>query len=178
MGLKLPPEFVNTPAHDVFNMTMPDAVYRTLAVLHGLAWQTKGERTPPTTVLELAVLRKMKERQMYAHLRLLKELKRIRVEHLGHGRLVIYPLRWEPDAALSPDDPSSLTEAEVALLADETETPPDPDVRSPGEITAKNCSSTAINYSTAKNCSEHVFKHVVVDSTETESKQQHGQHVT
>ena len=74
MGLKLPPEFVNTPAHDVFNMGMPDAVYRTLAVLHGLAWQTKGERTPPTTVLELAVLRKMKERQMYAHLRLLKEL--------------------------------------------------------------------------------------------------------
>ena len=179
MGLKLPPEFVNTPAHDVFNMTMPDAVYRTLAVLHGLAWQTKGERTPSTTVLELAVLRKMKERQMYTHLRLLKELKRIRVEHLGHGRLVIYPLRWEPDAALSPDDPSSLTEAELALLADETETPPEPEARSPGEITAKNCSDTAINYITAKNCSKHVLKHVVdSDSVKSESKQQHDSEVT
>jgi hypothetical protein len=180
MGLKLPPEFVNTPAHDVFNMALPDSVYRTLAVLHGLAWQTKGERTPPTTVLELAALRNLKERQMYTHLRTLKELKRIRVDNLGHGRLVIYPLRWEPDAALSSDDQSTLTEAELALLADESETPPEPEARSPGEVTAKNCSTTAKNYSTAKNCSEHVVKHVVdADSDDSESKQQqHDSHVT
>jgi hypothetical protein len=179
MGLKLPPEFVNTPARDVFNMELPDSVYRTLAVLHGLAWQTKGERTPPTTVMELAAVRNLKERQMYTHLRTLKELKRIRVENLGHGRIVIYPLRWEPDAALSPDEQSTLTEAELALLSDEAEEPPEPEARSPGEVTAKNCSTTAENYSTAKNCSEHVVKHVVdSDSIESESKQQHDSHVT
>jgi hypothetical protein len=171
MGLKLPPQFVNTPAADVFNMDLPDPVYRTLAVLHGLAWQTKGERTPPTTVLELATLRGLQERQMYNHLRALKELRRIRVENLGQGRIVIYPLRWEPGTALPPDEASSLTEAEIAELT-ETDKPP-------GQITAKNCSSTATNYSTAKNCSK---QHVVVDSDSTESesdsdsKQQHEQH--
>lgn len=166
MGLKLPPEFVNTPACDVFNVELPDSVYRTLAVLHGLAWQTKGERTPPTTVLELATLRGLHERQMYNHLRKLKEMCRIRVNNLGRGRIVIYPLRWEPGAALPMDEQSSLTEVEIAQLTDE-EGPPD-------EVTAKNYSKGA------KNCD----KHVVVDSSlndsdsKFESKQQHGRHVT
>lgn len=179
MGLKLPPEFVNTPAHDVFNMALPDSVYRTQAVLHGLAWQTRGERTPPTTVRELAELRHLKERQMYTHLRTLKELQRIRVENLGHGRIVIYPLRWEPGAALSTDEPSTLTEADLALLADEVEEPPEPEARSPGEVTANNCSNPAENCSTANNCSKHVFKHVVdSDSHDSDSKQQHDSYVT
>lgn len=178
MGLKLPPEFVNTPAHDVFDMELPDSVYRTQTVMHGLAWQTKGERTPSTTVLELAALRNLKERQMYNHLRTLKRLKRIRVDNLGRGRIVIYPLRWEPGAALSTDEQSTLNEVDLALLADEAETPPEPEARSPGEVTAKNCSSTAKNYSTAKNCSKHVVKHVV-DSDDSESKQQqHDSYVT
>lgn len=167
MDLKLPPEFVNTPAYDVFNVDLPDSVYRTLAVLHGLAWQTKGERTPPTTVLELATLRGLQERQMYNHLRKLKEMRRIRVNNLGRGRIVIYPLRWEPGAALPMDEKSSLTEVEIAQLTDED--------GPPGEVTAKNCSSAA------KNCSKHVVDSSLNNSdsdSESQSKQQHDQHGT
>jgi hypothetical protein len=153
MGLKLPPAYVNTPAWDVYNLALPDSIFRTLAMLHGLAWQTKGEHTPPTTILELATLRGLRERQMYTHLGQLKALHRIRVENLGRGLIVIYPLRWEPGTALPSDDQSSLTEAEIAELT-ETDKPP-------GQITAKNCSSTA------KNCSK---QHVVVDSDSTDSE--------
>jgi hypothetical protein len=132
MGLKLPPAFVNTPAYDVFNMDLSDSVYRTLAVLHGLAWQTRGERTPPTTVAELAALRGLRERQMYTHLRTLKKLRRIRVDKLGHGLMVIYPLRWESGAALPTAVPSTLTEVEPTQLTGEDEPA--------SEITAINCS--------------------------------------
>lgn len=103
MTLKLPPRFVNMPAGTVFDAHLPDALFRTLAQLHGLAWQTKGERTPPATVAEFARLRGLKERRMYDHLRELKEQGFIRVENLGHNRIVIFPLRWEPGAALPVD---------------------------------------------------------------------------
>jgi hypothetical protein len=166
MSLKLPPQFVNLSVYDVFNLELPDAVYRTLAVLHGLAWQTRGERTPPTTVLELAALRGLQERQMYNHLRKLKELGRIRVDNLGHGQIVIYPVRWERGATLPLAEQSTLTGAELACLAGEEEVQLEPDERPPaGESTAKNCSN--------------MFKqHVVVDSVlhhdiDSEYEQQH-----
>ena len=123
MSLKPPPRYANVPAHDLFDPHLPDPLFRTLAQLHGLAWQTKGERTPPATVLELAALRGLKERQMYNHLRELKARRRIRVENLGHGRIVIYPLRWEPGAALPTDERSSLTPADLAALADPSASP-------------------------------------------------------
>jgi hypothetical protein len=171
MGLKLPPAFVNTPAYDVFNMDLSDSVYRTLAVLHGLAWQTRGERTPPTTVAELAALRGLRERQMYTHLRTLKKLRRIRVDKLGHGLMVIYPLRWESGAALPTAVPSTLTEVEPTQLTGEDEPaseitaincskndddePGWDDPRPPPghdrPMTAKNCNTTAINCSKTLN---------------------------
>jgi hypothetical protein len=64
--------------------------------LHGLAWKTKGEKTPPATVKELAGVRGLEERQMYRHLKALKG-KWIRIDNLGDYRIVVYPLRWEND---------------------------------------------------------------------------------
>lgn len=199
MALTVPPQYINTPAPAVLDPTIPDSVYRTLALLHGLAWKTKGEKTPPATVLELAQVRGLKERQMYTHLAALKG-RWIRIDNLGDHRIVVYPLRWENDTGAALPEESELTEEEIAALADEDDSDP----------TAKNYSSTAKNYSragpegeptaknysgeeekgsstakncsgegeksgpTAKNCSPMFLKHdhVVVDSV-NESKQQH-----
>lgn len=197
--LKLPPKFVNVPAQALFDTDLPDSVKVTLGQLHGLAWETKGESTPPATVLELAEVRGLKERQMYTHLKALKDGKWIRVESVGDGRIIIHPLRWEPAAALAPDDESEITPEELAALADEApladKTPEVTAINcSEGEVglslppgsTAINCSadpegggSTAINCSengqrpgvAAKNCSDmHVLKHVVVDSDSFENE--------
>lgn len=167
MAIKLPPKFTNVPAQDLFDTELPDSVFRTLAQIHGLAWQTRGEHTPPTTVLELAALRGLKERQMYNHLRQLKAHRRIRVENLGHGRIVIYPLRRVEDPGAALPATTSLTEAELAALSDE----PGPAANGPPDAasTAKNCSGTAIERS----------QHVVVDhfdSDATDSQQQHADH--
>lgn len=171
--LKLPPKFVNVPAPALFDLDLPDSVKVTLSQLHGLAWETKGERTPPATVLELAEVRGLKERQMYTHLKALKDGNFIRVQSVGDGRIVIHPLRWEPAAALATDDESEITEDELAALLDGTP-----------ESTAKNCSKEegflgSPPGATAINCSDmHVLKHVVVDSDSSlsdkkEQKQQH-----
>ena len=92
--LKPPPRYANLPASFLFDRDLPDPIFRSLAQLHGLAWQTKGERTPPATVLELATLRGLKERRMYDHLReLFKERHLIRIENLGDGRsLNFFPI--------------------------------------------------------------------------------------
>ncbi len=123
MALKPPPKYANMPAGDLFDRGLPDGVFRTLAQLHALAWQNRGEQTPPATVLELARLRGLKERQMYNHLRELKKRGRIRVEHLGDGRIIIYPLRWDLGAALPADEQSSITESELAELIEEAALP-------------------------------------------------------
>jgi hypothetical protein len=92
MTLRLPPKFVNVPARDVFG-DMPDPLFRTLIQLHGLGWETpKGQpvRTPPASVLDLAAVRKVTERQMYTHLKDLKVRGRIQIEHLGRNQIVVY----------------------------------------------------------------------------------------
>jgi hypothetical protein len=117
MTLRLPPKFVNVPALDVCG-DMPDPLFRTLIQLHGLGWETpKGQpvRTPPATVLELAEVRGVTERQMYRYLKDLKVRGRIKIEHLGHNRFVIYPQGWKIDD--SPSDDGCLTEEELADLA-------------------------------------------------------------
>lgn len=131
MKLRPPPHYANIPAKLLFDPEMPDPIFRTLAQLHGLAWQSKGEQTPPATVLELATMRGLKERRMYDHLRELRDAGLIRVENLGDGRIVVHPLRWAGDAgaALSV---TSLSPAELEELATIPKNP-----------TAKDCSSTA-----------------------------------
>jgi hypothetical protein len=117
MTLRLPPRFVNVPARDVFG-DMPDPLFRTLIQLHGLGWETpKGQpvRTPPATVLDLAAVRKVTERQMYTHLKDLKARGRIQIEHLGRNQIVVYLQGWKIDD--SPPDEGSVTEAELAALA-------------------------------------------------------------
>jgi hypothetical protein len=130
MKLQPPPHYANIPAGLLFDQDLPDSIFRTLAQLHGLAWRSKGERTPPATVLELATLRGLKERRMYDHLRELKDAGLIRVENLGDGRIVIHPLRWAGDAG-AVLSVTSLTPAELEELA------------IPKEPTAKLCSTTA-----------------------------------
>jgi hypothetical protein len=117
MTLKIPPKFVNVPARDVYG-DMPDALLRTLIQLHGLGWETpKGQpvRTPAATVLELAKVRGVTERQMYTHLKDLKERGRVKIEHLGHNQIIIYLQGWQLDNGSS--DGGSVTEAELAALA-------------------------------------------------------------
>lgn len=127
MRLNPPPHYANIPSSLLFDLDLPDPIFRTAAILHALAWRSKGEMTPPATVLELASLRGLKERRMYDHLRQLKDAGLIRVENLGDGRIVIHPLRWVGDAgaALSVSD---LTQADLEELC---------------QSTAKDCSSTA-----------------------------------
>jgi hypothetical protein len=117
MTLKIPPKFVNVPARDVYG-DMPDALLRTLIQLHGLGWETpKGQpvRTPAATVPELAKVRGVTERQMYTHLKDLKERGRVKIEHLGHNQIIIYLQGWQLDNGASDGD--SVTEAELAALA-------------------------------------------------------------
>ncbi len=117
MTLRLPPKFVNVPARDVFG-DMPDPLFRTLIQLHGLGWETpKGQpvRTPPATVLDLAAVRKVTERQMYTHLKDLKVRGRIQIEHLGRNQIIVYLQGWKIDDG--PPDEGGVTEAELAALA-------------------------------------------------------------
>ncbi len=179
MPLKPPPRFVNVPADVIFNANLPDALLRTLAQLHGLAWQTKGERTPPATVAEFARLRGLKERRMYDHLRDLKTAGYIRVENLGHGQIIIFPLRWDLGAALPADDdnPSRPADEKTRPLRWASDTglsASAPDVtdtaihcsKTPDfpDFTAKDCSS---------GCSRSSFK-----TTEPESKKRQQQPTT
>ncbi len=97
---------------------MPDPLFRTLIQLHGLGWETpKGQpvRTLPATVLELAEVRGVTERQMYTHLKDLKERGRVNIEHLGHNQIIIYLQGWQLENGSS--DGGSVTEAELAALA-------------------------------------------------------------
>ncbi len=187
MTLNPPPRFVNLPAGILFDPQLPDALFRTLAQLHGLAWQTKGERTPPATVAEFARLRGLKTRRMYDHLRELKAKGYIRVENLGHNRIVIFPLRWDKGAALPADDDTSLSADDLAALTDDTLplrwepdaalSPSVPDVTGtatnsgnpsdPPDFTAKLCSNTATNCSSSRRC---CFK-----DSESDSKKQQRQ---
>ncbi len=171
MALKLPPRFVNVPAGIIFNTHLPDAIFRTLAQLHGLAWQTKGERTPPATVAEFAHVRGLKERRMYDHLRELKKAHYIRVKNLGNGQIIIFPLRWDAGAALPTDDDNLETlrsddnalplrwESDAALSTSATD-----------EIfTAKDCSKIAKDCSGRSSCS---FKNSDSDSKKQPRQQQ------
>lgn len=193
MALTIPPKYINTPAPAVLASDIPDSVYRTLALLHGLAWETKGEKTPPATVKELAHVRGLEERQMYRHLKILKT-RWIRIENLGDYRIVIYPLRWGREMGAALSEGSELTEEEMAALADEEDSSPTVKNYSrdgpENGSTVKNYSGegpedepTVKNYSsdeekggaTVKNYSPMFKQHVVVDSCSdsSESKQQH-----
>lgn len=170
MALRPPPRFANLPAGILFDAALPNAMFRTLAQLHGLAWQTKGERTPPATVAEFARLRGLKERRMYDHLHKLKELGFIRMENLGHGQIIIFPLRWDLGAALPADDDNS------SRPADENALPPrwEPDAAMSPSVpdetgTAKNCSKSAKD-----SCRRSSFK----DSDSAFKKQQRQQQTT
>lgn len=155
MKLRPPPHYANVPADLLFDQDLPDPIFRSAAMLHALAWQSKGEMTPPATVLELAALRGLQERRMYDHLRELKERALIRVENRGNGKIVVYPLRWVGDAgaALSVSELSSEELEELSI---------------PSYSTAKDCSSTA------KDCS--LVVDVVVDNNITSQKKQQQQH--
>jgi hypothetical protein len=138
-------------------MKLSDAAFRTLGVIHGLAWPNKGECTPALTVNDLAALRHLKDRQIYNHLEVLKRGSRIRIESLGHNLMIIYPLRGEPtDAALPADDTSS----PAGFTGDN---------RSTVDFTAKNCSNSATN-------GQHVDSDIPDSVQYQEVSQQHDQY--
>ena len=152
MSLEVPPFFTNVPAHAMFDLSLPDELLRTLGQFHGLAYQNEGRWTPSATVADFAKLRGIKERQMFNHLKELKKRGLIRVENLGDGRIIIFPLRWQDDrdAALSPER-SQVSPEELAVLQDGP--------------TATDCSRTAIQ--------RHEHVHVVVHDSDSVKQQQH-----
>ena len=115
----LPAHYVWSPAQEVYNPRLSDAHFRTLAQIRGLAYKTKGERTPPLSVEDLAVIRGTGRTAILRHLRALRAQGYIRIEPSGDGRFVIYPLRCGPGAALPAllaDGQDRLTAAERAAL--------------------------------------------------------------
>jgi hypothetical protein len=95
MDSAVPPHYVTLPAHEVYQSDLPDALFRTLAHIRGLAYRFRGKRTPPLMVADLAALRGRSQAAIYAHLAELRERGIIRTEPVAGDRrtFVIYLVR-------------------------------------------------------------------------------------
>jgi len=115
--ISLPPRFVMTPAEEVYDRRLDDEHFRTLAQIRGLAYKTKGERTPVLSIEDLVQIRGVDRSTIYRHLASLRQQGYIRTERIGKYQFVIYPLRWELGAALPADgDHEGFTEEEAKGL--------------------------------------------------------------
>jgi len=152
MTISLPPRYVSAPSPETYDRNLSDAYFRTLIQIRGLAYRTKGEHTPPTSIEELMAVRGLERSQMFAHLKYLRQQGYIRTESLMGGLFVIYPLRWEPGAAFPTDARmGDLSAEEMEALFGES-----PEGWTPSPI----------------NRTQH--DHVVVHDSEHEEEQQHG----
>jgi hypothetical protein len=154
MILALPPHYVSAPPGDVYSRDLSDPHFRTLTQIRGLAWRTRGERTPPLTIDDLMQIRGLSRTQMFEHLRWLRENGHIRIELVSDGLFVILPLLSGGQEAtfstsLSPDELAALTGSDEHLPGSS------PENRTPSP--------------------ENRTQHVVVDSHDSGHEQQ--QHV-
>lgn len=119
--LKLPPEFVYTPSAAVYNTDIPDPLFRTIAVIVGLCWQSKGSITPPLHLHDLMALRGLSKRQVQEHLKQLRDAGSIEIDHVGPGKFTITPLRWSLDGASAALDDTAEDDAMIAELCGNAE---------------------------------------------------------
>jgi len=117
MTLTFAPSFVNLPSAAILDLELGDVHFRTLVFFHGLAWRTKGERTPPVTIDDLMPMRGLSRSKMFEHISILKAAGYIKTDYIGNGAFVVYLLRQEPGAALPTDERADLTDEELAILA-------------------------------------------------------------
>ena len=87
----IPPRYVNVESPATYDRDLPDPLFRTFARICGLAWQFKGEYTPPLTAAELGALFGKSESSIWGHLSALRRRGLISWETLGDGRLIIRP---------------------------------------------------------------------------------------
>ncbi len=117
--ISLPPRFVMMPAQEVYDRRLDDEHFRTLAQIRGLAYKTRGERTPVLTMDDLVQIRGVDRATIYRHLAALRKQGYIRTDRVGKYQFVIFPLRWEEEAsaALPADDEhQDFTDEEAAAL--------------------------------------------------------------
>lgn len=116
--ISLPPRYVMEPAGEVYDRKLSDEQFRTLAQIRGLAYKTRGERTPVLTIEDLVQIRGVDRATIYRHLASLREQGYIKTERVGKYQFVIYPLRWEEEAgaALPADGEEMFTDEEAAAL--------------------------------------------------------------
>jgi hypothetical protein len=94
MDSTLPPRYVKLPAREVYDPDLPDAVFRTLAQIRGLAYRFGGKHTPPLTVDDLIAVRGRSRAAIYKHLAELRRRGIIRTQPADVTRtFVIYLLR-------------------------------------------------------------------------------------
>jgi hypothetical protein len=99
MDSAFPPRYVNLPAREVYHADLPDALFRTLAQIRGLAYRFKGKRTPPLTVEDLAAIRGVGRTAIFKYLAELRERGIIRTEPVGEHAFIIHLLPGQPDQA-------------------------------------------------------------------------------
>lgn len=116
--ISIPPRYVMEPAGEVYDRSLSDEQFRTLAQIRGLAYKTRGERTPVLTIEDLVQIRGVDRATIYRHLASLREQGYIKTERVGKYQFVIYPLRWEEEvgAALPADGEETFTDEEAAAL--------------------------------------------------------------
>jgi DNA-binding MarR family transcriptional regulator len=94
MDSTLPPRYVKLSAREVYDSDLPDALFRTLAQIRGLAYRFGGKRTPPLTVDDLIAMRGRSRAAVYKHLAELRRRGIIRTEPADVTRtFVVYLLR-------------------------------------------------------------------------------------
>jgi hypothetical protein len=126
MPLSLPPRYTNTPAIAVFDIDLPDPLFRTLTQVHGLAWQTKGQITQVFTLEALANLRNLQPRQVRSHLSELESRRLIDIERLGSGRMCVYLQGNPTDPAAAIEIPPALASGAMPAPAPTLERPATP----------------------------------------------------
>jgi DNA-binding transcriptional ArsR family regulator len=92
-----PLRYVNLPAREVYDPDLPDALFRTLAQVRGLAYRFKGKRTPPLTVEDLAALRGLSRATIFKHLAELRERGIVRIEPVDEHAFIVRLLRRKQD---------------------------------------------------------------------------------
>jgi hypothetical protein len=172
MSLVLPPRFVAAPTGDVYDLSLSDVHFRTLTRLRGLAWKTRGERTPPLTIEELVAICGLDRSNIFRHLRARRVLGCIRIEPVGNHQFIVCPLCWESGSAVPTDERmGEFTEDEWKALFGDTDQSPgtQPVLASgPGRQPSRKDATDS-----RKDATQHV--HVVVDSHDSghEKQQQH-----
>jgi hypothetical protein len=98
----LPPEYVNLPTAIAYACEVDDAVLVTMGRILGLCWQYNYERSPALAPGQVAELTGRSRSALYRHLKLLQEMKWLRVDA---GRVKTRP------ALCKPSTPRSVTPA-------------------------------------------------------------------